>query len=301
MQAACNQFYIQLNQYLDHLQQTKGSSNNTIQAYRRDFEKFFDFAKNRNLDSFIDVTEEDIEEYKSHLVSSGLSASSVSRSLSSLRGIFQHLLGMGLMKRNPAKAVHSDKVVQKELNILTAKEIDALLSQPDENDPKGIRDKAMLELLYATGIKVSELIGLDVDDVNLSLECIRCGAEESSRTIPLYPVALRSVARYMEFARNILSVNSKDKALFLNLSGERLSRQGFWKILKGYVQSANIEKDITPHSLRHSFATHLLENGADLHDIQEVLGHRDISSTQRYAQYLKDKLKNSYMKFHPRA
>ena len=301
MQAISNQFYIQLNQYLEHLQQTKGSSNNTLQAYRRDFEKFFDFAKNRHLNSFVDITEEDIEEYKSHLISSGLSTSSVSRSLSSLRGIFQHLMGLGLMKNNPAKSVHSDKVVQKELNILSAKEIDDLLSQPDETDPKGIRDKAMLELLYATGIKVSELIGLYVDDINLSLECVRCGAGSTSRTIPLYPVALKSIARYMESARNILSGSSTEKALFLNLSGERLSRQGFWKILKVYAQSANINKDITPHSLRHSFATHLLENGANLHDIQEVLGHRDISSTQRYAQYLKDKLKNSYMKFHPRA
>ena len=301
MQAVANQFQIQLNRYLEHLQKTKGSSSNTLQAYRRDIEKFLDFASMRELYSFSNVTEEDVEAYKSHLSSIGLSNSSVGRSLSSLRGIFQFLIGQGLIDRNPAKGIHNDKVLKKELNILSSTEIDALLSQPDETDPKGIRDKAMLELLYATGIKVSELIGLDVADVNLSVGCIRCGVGDTARTIPLYTVALAAVTRYLRTARNVLSFGSEETALFLNLSGERLSRQGFWKILKGYAQSAHITKDITPHSLRHSFATHLLENGADLHDIQEVLGHRDISSTQRYAQYLKDKLKDSYMKFHPRA
>ena len=264
-------------------------------------EKILDFAKLRELESFANVTEEDVEEYKTFLTSIGLSASSVSRSLSSLRGIFQYLLGQGMISKNPAKGIHSDKVVQKELNILSAKEINDLLSQPDLSDPKGIRDKAMLELLYATGIKVSELISLDISDINLSMECIRCGSDNNSRTIPLYSVALNAISQYLQRSRNILSCDTNETALFLNFTGERLSRQGFWKILKGYAHSAKITKDITPHSLRHSFATHLLENGADIHDIQEVLGHRDISSTQRYAQYLKDKLKTGYMKFHPRA
>ena len=301
MQAVSYHLQTQLNQYLEHLQQSKGSSYNTIQAYRRDIEKFLDFAKLRELESFVNVTEEDVEEYKTFLTSIGLSASSVSRSLSSLRGIFQYLLGQGMISKNPAKGIHSDKVVQKELNILSAKEINDLLSQPDLSDPKGIRDKAMLELLYATGIKVSELISLDISDINLSMECIRCGSDNNSRTIPLYSVALNAISQYLQRSRNILSCNTNETALFLNFTGERLSRQGFWKILKGYAHSAKITKDITPHSLRHSFATHLLENGADIHDIQEVLGHRDISSTQRYAQYLKDKLKTGYMKFHPRA
>ena len=301
MQAVSNQFHTQLNQYLEHLRSVKGSSGNTLQAYRRDIEKFFEFAFAHHLNSFAGVTEEDVEEYKAHLVSIGLSASSIGRSLSSLRGIFQYLISQGFIDKNPAKGIHSDKVVQKELNILSAKEIDSLLSQPDVSDPKGIRDKAMLELLYATGIKVSELIGLNIKDFNPSMECIRCGSGDSARTIPLYSTALNSIVRYLQNSRIALAVNPDETALFLNLSGERLSRQGFWKILKSYAHSANIKKEITPHSLRHSFATHLLENGADLHDIQEVLGHRDISSTQRYAQYLKDKLKTSYMKFHPRA
>jgi len=301
MQVVTGQLTIQLNRYLAYLRDEKHSSANTVQAYRRDLEKFFGFAIAKDIHSFSQLNEEDVEEYKLYLNAQGLSSSSVSRSLSSLRGLFQYLLSVGLADANPAKNVHNDKVVHKELNVLTSKEVDALLSQPDVNDIKGIRDKAMLELLYATGIKVSELIGLDLNDLNLSVSCIRCGEGENERLIPLYPVALKAVTAYLDKSRVILADSSEERALFVNISGERLTRQGFWKILKSYVSSAKITKDITPHTLRHSFATHLLENGADIHDIQEILGHKDLSSTQRYAQYLKDKMKNSYMKFHPRA
>lgn len=301
MQVVASQLTIQLNRYLAYLRDEKHSPSNTVQAYRRDLEKFFGYAAMRDIRSFSQLNEEDVEEYKLYLNAQGLSSSSVSRSLSSLRGLFQYLLAVGLADTNPAKNVHNDKVVRKELNVLTSKEVEALLSQPDVNDIKGIRDKAMLELLYATGIKVSELIGLDLKDLNLSVSCIHCGEGENERLIPLYPVALKAVTTYLEKSRVILAASTDEVALFVNLFGERLSRQGFWKILKSYVASAKITKDITPHTLRHSFATHLLENGADIHDIQEILGHRDLSSTQRYAQYLKDKMKNSYMKFHPRA
>lgn len=301
MQVVASQLTIQLNRYLAYLRDEKHSPSNTVQAYRRDLEKFFGYAATRDIRSFSQLNEEDVEEYKLYLNAQGLSSSSVSRSLSSLRGLFQYLLAVGLADTNPAKNVHNDKVVRKELNVLTSKEVDSLLSQPDVNDIKGIRDKAMLELLYATGIKVSELIGLDLKDLNLSVSCIHCGEGENERLIPLYPVAMKAVTTYLEKSRMILAASTDENALFVNLSGERLSRQGFWKILKSYVASAKITKDITPHTLRHSFATHLLENGADIHDIQEILGHRDLSSTQRYAQYLKDKMKNSYMKFHPRA
>lgn len=301
MQVVTGQLTLQLNRYLAYLRDEKHSSANTVQAYRRDLEKFFGFASTRDIRSFSQLTPEDVEAYKLYLNAQGLSSSSVSRSLSSLRGLFQYLLSVGLAENNPAKNVHNDKVVRKELNVLTSKEVETLLAQPDTNDVKGIRDKAMLELLYATGIKVSELIGLNLSDLNLSVSCIRCGEGENERLIPLYPVALKAVTNYLEYSRKILTSASDESALFVNISGERLSRQGFWKILKAYVQAANITKDITPHTLRHSFATHLLENGADIHDIQEILGHRDLSSTQRYAQYLKEKMKNSYMKFHPRA
>ena len=159
----------------------------------------------------------------------------------------------------------------------------------------------MLELLYATGIKVSELVSLDVDDVNLSLSFIKCGSGGKERFIPVYPLALKALTNYLEFSRRLLVVHPDERALFVNVNGDRMTRQGFWKLLKQYAESAKIYKDITPHTLRHSFAAHLLENGADIHDIKEILGHADISSTQRYAQFLKDKMKNGYMKFHPRA
>lgn len=301
MQNISGKLSVQLNSYLDYLRDVRRSSINTLQAYRRDLEKFYGFAEVRRIESFSGLTVEDVEQYKLFLASSGLSSSSVSRSLSSLRSLFQYLLSVGEVESNPARGVHNDKISQKELNVLTAKEVEALLAQPDLNDIKGLRDKAMLELLYATGIKVSELIGLNVSDVNIGMSFVRCGDEKKERLIPLYPLALKSIVTYLDKSRKILAGISDESALFVNISGERMTRQGFWKILKCYAKSANITKDITPHTLRHSFAAHLLENGADIHDIQEILGHRDLSSTQRYAQYLKDKMNKNYMKFHPRA
>lgn len=264
-------------------------------------QKFFDYAEEFGIASFDRVTAADVSSYKQYLLRRGLSASSVSRSLSALRGLYQYLISVGAMDHNPAREIPNDKVAKKGPQVLTNKEIELLLSQPSPNDLKGIRDKAMLELLYATGIKVSELVSLDVDDVNLSLSFIKCGNGGKERFIPVYPLALKALTNYLEFSRRLLVVHPDERALFVNVNGDRMTRQGFWKLLKQYAESAKIYKDITPHTLRHSFAAHLLENGADIHDIKEILGHADISSTQRYAQFLKDKMKNSYMKFHPRA
>ena len=191
--------------------------------------------------------------------------------------------------------------MQKLPQILTSKEVELLLEQPECTDMKGYRDRAMLELLYATGIRVSELISLDITDVNIPAGFIRCRSKDKERMIPLYPAAIKALSEYVEFIRPQMIASPDEPSLFVNISGERMSRQGFWKIIKTYQKKAGIEKDITPHTLRHSFAAHLLENGADIHDIKEILGHADISSTQRYAQFLKDKMKNGYMKFHPRA
>ncbi len=291
----------QLNIYFDHLRLVKKSSDNTIQSYRRDLEKFIDYASTIEIDDFSVVTSELILDFKCRLISNGLSTSSVSRTLSSLRGLFQFLVLEGICESNPAKLVHNDKTAKKELLILSSKEVEALLSQPQIDDIKGIRDKAMLEIIYATGIKVSELINLNINDINTQLSFIRCGEGDKERYIPIYPLALKAVTAYLEKSRKLLVTNSNEEALFVNVSGERMTRQGFWKILKAYADNANIKKTITPHTLRHSFAAHLLENGADIHDIQLILGHSDIASTQRYTQYLKDKMKNSYIKFHPRA
>ena len=287
--------------YVVYLQREKHCSPNTLSAYRRDMQKFFDYAEEFGIASFDRVTAADVSSYKQYLLRRGLSASSVSRSLSALRGLYQYLISVGAMDHNPAREIPNDKVAKKGPQVLTNKEIELLLSQPSPNDLKGIRDKAMLELLYATGIKVSELVSLDVDDVNLSLSFIKCGNGGKERFIPVYPLALKALTNYLEFSRRLLVVDPDERALFVNVNGDRMTRQGFWKLLKQYAESAKIYKDITPHTLRHSFAAHLLENGADIHDIKEILGHADISSTQRYAQFLKDKMKNSYMKFHPRA
>ncbi len=291
----------QLNNYFSYLSDVKKSSDNTLQAYKRDLQKFVDYAAVANIDDFADVDSDVVAEFKAHLASCGLSSPSVSRTLSSMRGLFQFLISTGVCETNPAKAVHNDKTEKKELMVLSSKEVETLLSQPNVNDIKGMRDKAMLEILYATGIKVSELINLNLDDVNLQLSFIRCGSEDKERFIPIYPIAAKAVSLYLEKSRKLLVTDQREKALFVNVTGEKMTRQGFWKILKAYTKSANITKTITPHTLRHSFAAHLLENGADIHDIQVILGHSDIASTQRYAQFLKDKMKTSYIKFHPRA
>lgn len=291
----------QYTEYIEYLKNVKKSSDNTLQAYIRDLNKFLEFAAKSKLSNFSVVTVEDISSYKDHLNKLGLSPASVSRSLSALRSLFQYLISAGVVDHNPAREIPNDKVEKKGPQVLTAKEIEALLSQPDTSDTKGKRDKAMLELLYATGIKVSELVSLNVEDINFQLSFVRCGTGDKERFVSLYPLALRALAVYVDSARKLLVLHSDENALFVNVQGERMTRQGFWKILKSYAESAKIKKDITPHTLRHSFAAHLLENGADIHDIQEILGHSDISSTMRYAQLIKNKLNNGYMKFHPRA
>lgn len=291
----------QLNNYFVYLKDVKKSSDNTIQAYKRDLDKFTEFAILYSIEDFSSIETETILEFKSYLANKGLSSSSVSRTLSSLRSLFQFLISMGVCDINPAKSVHNDKAEKKDLMVLTSKEVEKLLSTPDINDIKGMRDKAMLEILYATGIKVSELINLKLEDVNINLSFVRCGEGDKERFIPIYPIATKAVSLYLEKARKLFVTNNAEKTLFVNITGERMSRQGFWKILKAYAQTAGIKKAITPHTLRHSFAAHLLENGADIHDIQVILGHSDIASTQRYTQFLKNKMKNSYIKFHPRA
>ena len=235
------------------------------------------------------------------LSAKGKSVSTVTRSLASLKSFYTYLLGAGRVEVNPAKGLAPAKVERKLPQILTSKEVELFLEQPDPSDAKGCRDRAMLELLYATGIRVSELIGLDLDHLNLSAGFIRCASRGRERIIPLYPAAVRALQDYVEHVRPQMIERPDEKALFVNMNGERMSRQGFWKIIKHYQEKAGIRKDITPHTLRHSFAAHLLENGADLRSIQEMLGHADISSTQIYAQLVNQKLKDVYNKAHPRA
>ncbi len=287
--------------YENYLLEVKKSSANTVASYIRDLRQFNRYVEENLECPLEELTRDQATVYFAWLTNSGKSSATVTRSLASLKGFYSYLVAQGQIESNPVKSVHLAKVEKKLPQILTGREVELLLEQPKCTDPKGYRDKAMLELLYATGIRVSELISLNLEDVNIPAGFIRCAGGGKSRMIPLYPAAVKAIQTYVTQVRPSMIAEPGETALFVNLSGERMSRQGFWKIVKHYQQSANIQKDITPHTLRHSFAAHLLENGADLRSIQEMLGHSDISSTQVYAQIVKQNLKSVYNKFHPKA
>ena len=289
-----------LEAYEQYLRTEKRASENTRSSYLRDLRQFSAYCGERGI-ALEDVTAEIVEQYSRHLLSRGRSVSTVTRAVASLRSFYGYLLRRGWVRDDPAKGIVPGKVTRKLPQILTSKEVELFLEQPDRTDPKGIRDHAMLELLYATGIRVSELIALDVNSLNLTGGFLRCGAPGKERIIPLYATAVKALERYLKEVRPQLIDGPQEEALFVNMNGGRMSRQGFWKIIKHYREKAGIQKEITPHTQRHSFAAHLLENGADLRSIQEMLGHADISSTQIYAQVIKQKLKDVYIKAHPRA
>ncbi len=282
-----------------YLTNEKKASSNTLSSYLRDVRQFADYASREKL-PLVRVTQRNIEEYVRYLTAKGKSVSTVTRAVASLKSFYCYMNGAGQVAANPVRGVAPVKVERKLPQILSSKEVELFLEQPECTDAKGYRDHAMLELLYATGIRVSELISLDVSNLNLSAGFIRCSGKGKDRIIPLYPTAVRALSDYVENIRPNMVDDPKETALFVNMNGERMSRQGFWKIIKHYQEMANIKKEITPHTLRHSFAAHLLENGADLRSIQEMLGHADISSTQVYAQLVKQKLKDVYNKAHPR-
>ena len=287
--------------YGDYLAGEKHASQNTISSYLRDVTQFADYLQNYEDASLRDATGEMVQSYMNWMMGRGKSAASVTRFLASVKSFYQFLVSQGDMASNPAKGIASTKVERKYPEILTSKEVELFLEQPQCVDAKGFRDHAMLELLYATGIRVSELISLDMEDLNLAAGFIRCANRGKERSIPLYHGAVKALQDYVRDIRPQLVADQEEKALFVNMSGERMSRQGFWKIIKHYQEKAGIQKDITPHTLRHSFAVHLLENGADLRSIQEMLGHADISSTQIYTHVVKRQLKDVYNKAHPRA
>ena len=286
--------------YESYLETEKHASANTVASYMRDLRQFASYADERQL-NVQDIRQSNVSTYLDYLSGQGKSAATVSRSLASLKGFFSYLVREAVIDRNPALNIATAKAEKKLPQVLTGKEVERLLAQPKCSDMKGYRDKAMLELLYATGIRVTELISLNLSDVNLAGSFIRCESKGKERIIPLYPAAVDALAVYIQNIRPKMIADIDETALFVNVSGDRMSRQGFWKIVKSYQEKAHIDKDITPHTLRHSFATHLLENGADLHSIQEMMGHRDISSTQVYAQLVKQHLKSVYNKSHPKA
>lgn len=289
-----------LEEYEQYLIQIKHSSENTISSYLRDLRQFASYLHEMNME-VSEVSRDTINAYMAYLHEKGKSAATVSRSLASLKSFFHFAVDQGQIETNPVVNIRVEKAEKKLPQILTGEEVELLLEQPKCKDMKGYRDKAMLELLYATGIRVSELINLNIDDVNLPGGFIKCTSNGKVRIIPLYLEAIQALSDYIENVRPKMVADIQEQSLFVNVSGDRMSRQGFWKIIKYYQEKAHIDKDITPHTLRHSFAAHLLENGADLRSIQEMLGHSDISSTQIYAQLVKQNLKTVYNKYHPKA
>ena len=287
--------------YRTWLQEEKHASDNTLSSYLRDINQFKTWLLGAGSPDLRRVKKDTINEYMLYLSGAGKSPATITRCTASLKSFYAYMLGRGAVKTNPAKNIAALKVERKCPEILTSKEVELFLEQPKCVDEKGYRDHAMLELLYATGIRVSELIGLDVGDVNLAGGFIRCRSKTRERIIPLYRTAIKALRDYMTDIRPRIISGPDEQALFVNMNGGRMSRQCFWKIIKYYQEKAEISKDITPHTLRHSFAVHLLENGADLRSIQEMLGHADISSTQIYAHIIKKHLKDVYQKAHPRA
>ena len=290
----------QIKQFLDFLQNEKRVSNNTLQSYSRDIRQYESYVSQNKI-NYAKVDSQKIIDYLKHLQDMGKKTSTISRSLASIRSFYQYLEKIKKIKHDPTENIQSPKVEKRVPCVLTSEEVENLLSQPKDVDLKGTRDKAMLEVAYATGMRVTEIISLDVDDANLEEGFITCRSANKQRNIPLGSISIAALKEYINEARPIMIKDENEKALFVNVNGKRLTRQGFWKIVKFYKEQAHITKDITPHVLRHSFATHLLQNGADLKAIQTMLGHSDISSTQVYMQFQDSGIRDIYKRTHPRA
>lgn len=292
-----NDYYSMFSEYLAV---QKPNSANTRDSYLRDIMHFLEFLSNNDVMP-LDADEAVIQEYVTHLHKLKRSPTTISRNLASVRCFYKFLIFRGFLDTNPAKGIKLEKTEKKLPQVLSGEEIERLLAQPDITEPKGCRDKAMLELLYATGIRASELINLNIKDINLRSGVLYCRGNKGVRPIPMYPSAVVAVSDYVYRMRGLIAGPDSENALFVNLNGGRLTRQGFWKIVKGYAAEAGIEQEITPHTLRHSFALHLLENGASVKDIQTMMGHADISSTQVYVQLLDNHVKQVYQDCHPKA
>ncbi len=290
----------QLKQFFKFLENEKKVSNNTLQSYKRDLKQFEEYLTKEEI-KYSKVSEQNIKDYINYLGKAGKKPSTISRTIASVRAFYQYEVKNKKTIKDPTQNIQSPKIEKRTPSVLTSAEVATLLDQPSTEDLKGVRDKAMLEFAYASGMRVTEIISLNIEDVNFEEGIVMCTSGSKKRLIPLGKMCLNALKDYVENARDILVQNVKEKALFVNLNGKRLTRQGFWKIIKFYQEQANITKDITPHTLRHSFATHLLQNGADLKSIQMMLGHSDISSTQVYMQFQNGGLNDIYKKAHPRA
>lgn len=289
---------IYIDDYKHYLSEERRASVNTISAYVLDIKKFSNYLSTCN-SSVTEVTELEIQLFISALSENGRSPATITRCVASLKAFYNRMTETGVVAHNPTVGLSAKAAPKKAPRFLSGVDVENLLKQPQTGDSKGCRDKAMLETLYATGIRVSEIISLDLSDVNLETALITC-RNSKVRIIPIHEAAVTAISDYLKYSRPMLALGDEE-ALFVNIAGTRMTRQGFWKILKSYTEKAKITDAVTPQMLRHSFAAHLLENGADLRSLQEMLGHADISSTQVYARAVKNQLKDVYRKAHPRA
>lgn len=291
-----------LSSFLEYLSVERGLAKNTIVAYKRDLKSYITYLRTKDITDINSSNRAIIVAYLLEMQKKGKASSSISRACAAIKAFYHFLFREHIIREDPTVDLDTPKLEQRLPKVLNTQEVKKLLSQPDTTNPLGIRDKSMLELLYATGMRVSELISLSIEDVNLETGFLRCmGKGSKERIIPVSSIALKCLQEYILTAREKLLMGKKTKVLFLNRQGNPITRQGFWKIIKRYSKQAGINKKITPHTLRHSFATHLLENGADLRAVQEMLGHADISTTQRYTHLTRSRIKQVYDKTHPRA
>jgi integrase/recombinase XerD len=291
-----------IDQFIHYLAVEKGLSANTLESYQRDLVAYISYLQKQGIPQIEDSTRAHIVGYLLSLQEKGRATATLSRNMASIRAFYQFLVRDRYLDKDPSLHLETPKIEKRLPKVLSIAEVERLLDSPRTDQPAGIRDKAMLELLYATGIRVSELVQLSIADVNLEMGFLTCmGKGSKERMIPLGSVAVEIVRQYINLGRPRLLKEANETALFLNHQGKRITRQGFWKIIKRYAGQANIRAEITPHTLRHSFATHLLENGADLRSVQEMLGHADISTTQIYTHVTRTRIKDVYAKTHPRA
>lgn len=289
-----------IQKFIDYLHNVKRTSYNTEISYQRDLKKLEEFLTAQGVHTPEQVNATLLNSYMLYLEKEKFAASSISRNVASVRSFYQFLFKCHIVSEDPSEGLKPPRVEKKTPEVLSVSEVDLLMKQPDRSTFKGIRDKAMLELMYATGMRVSELLHLKVSDVNLQLGYVTCSERSKERIIPFGSVCKKSLQSYLQKARESFVGGRMVEELFTNCSGKPMSRQGFWKVLKGYAQSAGITGDITPHTLRHSFAAHLLQNGADIKSVQEMLGHSDISTTQMYLNLSVNKMRDVYMSAHPR-
>jgi len=291
-----------IDEFIDYLSIERGLSQNTQTSYKRDLNKYISYLKSKGINSIQNTTRKQITDFIMNLKDSGLSANSISRNLAAIKSFYRFLVIERHIKDNITSVMDSPKLWKKLPEVLSLEEVEKLLNKPNLKNWMGIRDKAALELMYATGIRVSELVDLKLDNVNLDVGFIKCkGKGQKERIVPIGKKAITAIERYLNKIRpKLVKEKNANEYLFLTRLGKRMSRQTFWKMIKRYLKRTKIKKDISPHTLRHSFATHLLERGADLRTVQEMLGHANISTTQIYTHINKERLKSIHKKYHPR-